>query len=279
MKSRSRSCSSDPAPPQPEHEGLPVHLSDLNGKACLVTGASRGIGAAAAKGLGACGAKVAVHYRSGKKEAQTVASEIKAAGGEAIVVQGDVAERGVAARLVDETAAAFGRIDILINNAGDQIVRQRIVETTDELFDRHIETNIHQVMGACRAAVRHFRRQGSGGVIVNVSSVAARTGGGGGSLIYAGAKAFISTFSRSLAKEVASDCIRVNVVSPGVIATDMQNRVTTPEQLKATIPLIPLGRVGAPEDCVGTFLYLCSDQLSGYVTGQVLEVNGGLLMP
>jgi 3-oxoacyl-[acyl-carrier protein] reductase len=256
-----------------------VQISDLKGKACLVTGASRGIGAAAAKGLGACQAKVAVHYRTGRKEAETVAAEITASGGEAIILEGNVAERGVAERLVDDASKAFGRLDILINNAGDQIVRRGIVETSDELFDKHIDTNVHQVVGACRAAVRHFRQQGGGGVIINVSSVAARTGGGGGSLLYAGAKAFVSTFSRSLAKEVASDRIRVNVVSPGVIATDMQDRVTTPAQLDAAIALIPLGRIGVPEDCVGTFLYLCSEELSGYVTGQVLEVNGGLLMP
>jgi 3-oxoacyl-[acyl-carrier protein] reductase len=256
-----------------------VQIKDLEGKACLVTGASRGIGAAAAKGLGACRAKVAVHYRNGRKEAEAVAAEINAAGGEALVLQGDLAERGVAERMVDDASKAFGRLDILINNAGDQIVRRGIVETSDELFDQHIKTNVHQVVAACRAAVRHFRQQGGGGVIINVSSVAARTGGGGGSLLYAGAKGFVSTFSRSLAKEVAPDRIRVNVVSPGVIATDMQDRVTTAAQLSATIPLIPLGRVGVPDDCVGTFLYLCSDQLSGYVTGQVLEVNGGLLMP
>jgi 3-oxoacyl-[acyl-carrier protein] reductase len=256
-----------------------VQIKDLEGKACLVTGASRGIGAAVAKGLGACHAKVAVHYRSRRKEAEAVVAQINASGGEALVLQGDLAKRGMAQRMVDDASEAFGRLDILINNAGDQIVRRGIVETSDELFDQHIETNVHQIVAACRAAVRHFRQQGGGGVIVNVSSVAARTGGGGGSLLYAGAKAFVSTFSRSLAKEVAVDRIRVNVVSPGVIATDMQDRVTTPSQLQAAVGLIPLGRIGLPEDCVGAFLYLCSDQLSGYVTGQVLEVNGGLVMP
>jgi len=112
-----------------------------------------------------------------------------------------------------------------------------------------------------------------------VSSIAARTGGGGGSYLYAGAKGFIPTFSRSLAKEVAAEGIRVNVVSPGVIATDMQGRVTSPEQLRSTATQIPMRRIGEPDDCTGAFLYLCSDRLSNYVTGQVIEVNGGLLMP
>ena len=252
---------------------------DLGGKACLVTGASRGIGAAVARGLGACGARVAVHYRSGRAEAEQVAADVKRVGGEALLMEGDIAERGTVARLVAETVTGFGRLDILINNAGDQISRVNIADTSDELFDRHVAVNVRPTFEACRAAVRQFRKQGTGGNIVNVSSIAARTGGGGGSYLYAGAKGFISTFSRALAKEVATEGIRVNVVSPGVIATDLQDRVTSPEQLRATALQIPMRRIGAPDECTGAFLYLCSDKLCGYVTGQVIEVNGGLLMP
>ncbi len=252
---------------------------EITGKVCLVTGASRGIGAALARGLGANGASVAVHYRSGRAEAEAVAAEVER-GGKALLLQGDIAESGTPDRLVAETVARFGRLDILINNAGDQISRVDITETSDELFDRHVAINIRSVFAACRAAVRQFRRQpGGGGNIINVSSIAARTGGGGGSYLYAGAKGFISTFSRSLAKEVAAEGIRVNVVSPGVIATDMQDRVTSPEQLRSTATQIPMRRIGEPDDCTGAFLYLCSDRLSNYVTGQVIEVNGGLLMP
>jgi 3-oxoacyl-[acyl-carrier protein] reductase len=256
-----------------------VQFAELKNKACLVTGASRGIGAAVARGLGGCGARVTVHYRSGRSEAETVAADIAAAGGEAFLIAGDIAERGGAGRIVDQAVAAMGRLDILINNAGDQITRCPIVDTPDELFDRQMATNVRPVFEACRGAVRHFRRQGHGGVIINVSSVAARTGGGIGSQLYAGAKAFVSTFSRSLAKEVVADGIRVNVVSPGVIATDMQDRVSTPAQIAGAVATIPMARVGSSEECVGTFLYLCSDEASGYVTGQVIEVNGGLLMP
>ncbi len=241
-----------------------MNVFEITGKVCLVTGASRGIGAAVARGMGANGAKVAVHYRSGRAEAELVAADVEQSGGTALLIQG---------------VSRFGRMDILINNAGDQISRVNIADITDELFDRHVAVNIRPTFAACRAAVRQFRKQGTGGNIINVSSIAARTGGGGGSYIYAGAKGFISTFSRSLAKEVASEGIRVNVVSPGVIATDMQDRVTTPEQLHNTAVQIPMRRVGAPDDCTGAFLYLCSDKLSGYVTGQVIEVNGGLLMP
>jgi 3-oxoacyl-[acyl-carrier protein] reductase len=257
-----------------------VSFDEISGKVCLVTGASRGIGAAVARGLGACKAKVAVHYRNGRNEAGDVAADIGRGGGTALLVQGDIAEPGTVDRLVAETVSTFGRLDILINNAADQISRVDIADVPDELFDLHVAVNIRPIFTACRAAVRQFRHQDGGrGNIINVSSVAARTGGGGGSYIYAGAKAFVSTFSRSLAKEVAAQGIRVNVVAPGVIATDMQDRVTSPEQLRAAANQIPMRRVGEPDDCTGAFLYLCSDKLSGYVTGQVIEVNGGLLMP
>ena len=252
---------------------------ELTGKVCLVTGASRGIGAAVARGLGACGANVVVHYRSGRAEAEQVAADIERSGGKALLIAGDIAEPETVDRLVAETVARFGRLDILINNAGDQIARVNIADTTDEMFDTHVAINIRPTFAACRAAVRQFRKQGGGGNIINVSSIAARTGGGGGSYLYAGAKGFISTFSKALAKEVAAEGIRVNVVSPGVIATDLQNRVTSPEQLRATALQIPMRRVGVPDECTGAFLFLCSDPLSGYVTGQVVEVNGGLLMP
>ena len=252
--------------------------TDLTEKACLVTGASRGIGAAVARALGRCGAHVAVHYRTGRGEAAAIARDIEEAGGRAVLLQGNIAERGVAERLVRQTAEAFGGLDILINNAGDLIARYRVEETTDEFFDQQVATNIQPVFAACRAAIPLMRQRGSG-VIVNVSSVAARTGGGGGSSLYASAKAFVATFTRALAKELAPERIRVNAVSPGVIDTPMQDRTTPREQLEVAVGQIPLRRIGTPEECAGTFLYLCSEELSGYITGQNIEVNGGLVMP
>ena len=204
--------------------------------------------------------------------------DIEKAGGRAVLLQGDIAEHGVVERLVAEAAAAFGGLDILINNAGDLIARHPVTDTTDEFFDQQIATNVRPVFVACRAAIPLMRRR-SGGVIINVSSVAARTGGGGGSSLYASSKAFVATFTRALAKELAPDRIRVNAVSPGVIDTPMQDRTTPPEQLQAAIAQVPLRRAGTAEECAGTFLYLCSAKLSGYVTGQNVEVNGGLLMP
>jgi 3-oxoacyl-[acyl-carrier protein] reductase len=253
--------------------------ADLAGKACLITGSSRGIGAAVARGFGAAGMRVAIHYRSGKDEAEQVKADIIAAGGEAVLLHGDIAEPGLVEALIGQTVATFGRLDVLINNAADLIERRPVADTSDELFEQHMALNIRPVFAACRAAVGQLRSQGRGGTIINLSSVAARTGGGGGSSLYAGSKAFVATFSRALAKEVAGDRIRVNCVSPGVLATPMQDRTTPPDMLEAVRRQIPLGRIGAAEECVGTFLWLCSDSLSGYITGQVIEVNGGLLMP
>ena len=253
-------------------------FTDLGGKVCLITGSSRGIGAATARGLGAEGMRVAMHARTGIAEAEQVRADIMAAGGEAIVLQGDIAGPGMVERLIAGTVARFGRIDVLINNAGDLIERRPVADTTDELFARHIAVNIRPVFAACRAAVQQFRARATAGSIINLSSIAARTGGGGGSALYAAGKAFIATMSRALAKEVAADGIRVNCVSPGVLATPMQDRTTPPDMLENIRRQIPLGRIGAADECVGTFAWLAS-AASGYVTGQVIEVNGGLLMP
>ncbi len=256
-----------------------VHPSDLKDKFCLVTGSSRGIGAAVARGFGSAGARVAVHCHTARAEAEAVVKDIAAAGGRAHLLQGDISEPGAVERLLSETIEAFGRLDVLINNAGDLIQRHPVSEMSDEFFDQQIAVNVRPVFAACRGAVRQFRQQGGGGVIINLSSVAARTGGGGGSSLYAASKAFVATFTRALAKEVAAEGIRVNAVSPGVVDTPMQHRTTPPEQISAAESAIPMRRIATADECVGTFLYLASNELSGYVTGQVIEVNGGLLMP
>jgi 3-oxoacyl-[acyl-carrier protein] reductase len=130
-----------------------------------------------------------------------------------------------------------------------------------------------------REAATQMRKQGGGGSIINVSSIAARNGGGPGSVLYAASKGFVSTATRGWAKELVTDGIRVNAVSPGVIMTPFHERYSTAEQLKAMQASIPMNRLGSPEDCVGAFLYLASEQMSGYVTGQIIEVNGGQYMP
>ncbi|MDE2333784.1 MAG: SDR family oxidoreductase [Rhodospirillales bacterium] len=254
-------------------------MDDLKGRVCLVTGASRGIGAAVARGLGAAGMHVGVHYRTGEAQARQVVADIEAAGGRAFALQGDIAAAGTTERLLEQTVAQFGRLDVLINNAGDLIARHPVAETPDTLFEQQVAINMRPVFAGCRWAVQRFRAQGGGGCIVNLSSIAARTGGGGGSSLYAASKAFVATFTRALAKEVAAEGIRVNAVAPGVIATPLQDRTTPKETQEALRAVIPMRRIGTAEECVGAFLFLCSPKLSSYVTGQVIEVNGGLLMP
>jgi 3-oxoacyl-[acyl-carrier protein] reductase len=260
------------------HAHAAIRVPDLEGKAFLVTGASTGIGAAVARALGRQGARVAVHYRRSEAEAWAVADDVTAAGAEAWLVAGDLGDPRAVEAVVAGAGERFGRLDGLVNNAGALVRRAPIEEVTDELYDEVLDLNVRSVVVACRAAVPWLRRQG-GGVIVNTSSVAARNGGGPGSGLYASAKAFVSNLTRGLAKELVGDRIRVNAMAPGVIATPFHERFSTPEQVAGMVAAIPTGRAGTAEDCAGAYLFLCSDLLSGYVTGQVIEVNGGLLMP
>ena len=253
-------------------------IPDLKSKVVLVTGASTGIGAATAKGFAANGARVMVHYNASKAEAGAVVAEIIAAGGEAALVQGDISDRSVPARIVADTVKHFGRIDVLINNAGGMLGRKWLGEMDDAHYDRVMDLNVWSVVAFMREVAPLMKAQG-GGNIINVSSIAARHGGGGGSVLYATAKGLVSTFTKGMAKELIGANIRVNAVSPGTITTPFHERYSTAEQLEAGRKTIPQGRLGIAEDCVGTFLFLASDSLSGYLVGQVIEVNGGQYMP
>jgi 3-oxoacyl-[acyl-carrier protein] reductase len=250
----------------------------LQGKVTLVTGASTGIGAAVARRFAQLGSKIIIHYNSSVGEAERVAADVKALGGQAALVQGDVTESGNVKRIVAQALAAFGRIDILINNAGGLVQRTRIEDYTDAFIDQVLRLNVNQVAWFMREVIPIMRTQG-GGNIINVSSIAARNGGGGGSVIYAGAKGFVSTCTRGWAKELAADKIRVNAVSPGVISTPFHERYSTAEQLRTMQMSVPMDRLGTPDECAGAFVYLASDEMSSYVTGQIIEVNGGQYMP
>jgi 3-oxoacyl-[acyl-carrier protein] reductase len=254
-------------------------MEDLKGRSALVTGASTGIGAAVAIAYAARGMRVAVHYNSSRAAAEQVVATIQAAGGEAFALQADVRDSAAIRRVVGEARDRLGAIDVLVNNAGSLVKRLPIADFDDAVFDEVLHINARSVLAFCREVVPLMRAQGRGGSIVNVSSIAARNGGGPGAYLYAGAKGFVSTATRGLAKELAPDRIRVNAVSPGVIQTPFHDRFSTPQLLESFKAAIPLARIGEPDDCVGAFLYLASDQLSGYVTGQILEVNGGQYMP
>jgi len=252
-------------------------IPDLAGKVFLVTGASTGIGASVAKALGEQGALVAVHYNSSADEARGVAMAIEKAGGKAHIISGDVGRKGGAEAVVEAVAKHFGAIDGLINNAGGLVRRALVADVNDDFDQIVFDLNARSVVRACRAAMPWLKAKG--GVIINTVSVAARNGGGGGSVLYAASKGFVSTFTRGLAKEVVKDRIRVNAVSPGLIATPFHERYTPPDLFRAQESTIPMGRAGAAEECAGAYLFLASEALSGYVTGQIIEVNGGQLMP
>jgi 3-oxoacyl-[acyl-carrier protein] reductase len=252
--------------------------TDLKGKVVFITGASTGIGAAAARAFARHGAKVVIHYNASRDAAVAVAADCRAQGAATALVGGDVMQMANVKRIAAEALAAFGRIDVLINNAGGLVARTKIEDYSDEYLQKVLALNVTQVAMFMHEVIPAMRRQKHGNVI-NVTSIAARHGGGAGAIVYAGAKGFISTATRGWAKEVVGDGIRVNAVSPGVITTPFHERYTTAEQLKAMQATIPMNRLGTADECAGTFVYLASDAMIGYVTGQVIEVNGGQYMP
>ncbi len=252
-------------------------IPDLSGKAVLITGASTGIGAALARAFAAQGASVGLHYNASIDAAKALAAEIEAAGGKVHLVRGDASRSGEMVRVVEEAAAAFGRLDGLVNNAGGMVARVPYSEMTDEHYDAVMDLNARSVLAASTAAVPHLKQ--SGGFIINTTSIAARNGASNGAGIYGSSKAFVSNVTRGMAKELIPFGIRVNGVAPGTIATPFHERYSTPQHLQAALGTIPQGRLGTAEDCVGAYLFLASEMLSGYIIGQIIEVNGGQLMP
>jgi 3-oxoacyl-[acyl-carrier protein] reductase len=252
-------------------------IDDLAGKAVLITGASTGIGAAVARAFAAQGARLALHYNSNEAAARALLDEITTAGGDARLVRGDLSKRGQAREVVDAAAAALGALDILINNAGAIGARQPLAAMDDAMFDFVFDLNVRAVLTAVQAAVPHFEKRG-GGNVINVGSIAGITGGGSGASLYSSAKGAVHTLSRHLATDLAKHNVRVNTVAPGVIATPFHSK-TPPERLASMKEATVMRRVGAAEDCVGAFLFLASNELSGYITGNIVHVNGGMYMP
>lgn len=245
-------------------------------KVAWVTGSSTGIGRAVAVGLAEEGYRVVVHYNASEDEARKVVEEIKSSGGEALLVGGDVSDAGEVARMAGEIEDNFGRVDALVNNAGSLIERRGFSEMTEDLWDRVMDVNLKSVYLCSRAVLPMMKRQG-GGRIVNMTSVAARNGGGPGSAAYATAKAGVSNLTRAMAKELVSENILVNAVAPGVITTPFHDRFTPPDVRENLLKTIPIGREGTPEETAKAVLFLASSA-ADYLVGEIIEVNGGQLM-
>jgi NAD(P)-dependent dehydrogenase (short-subunit alcohol dehydrogenase family) len=243
----------------------------------IVTGASRGIGAATARLLGREKAAVVVNYRNAKTEADAVVNDIKASGGEAVAVQGDVGNEDDVLRLFAETDRAFGPLTGLVNNAG--IVggsKRRIDALTFAGIMEVMRVNVAGQMLCAREAVKRMstRNGGKGGAIVNVSSLGALTGSPAAFIDYAASKGALDTMTIGLAAEVVGSGIRVNGVRPGLIDTDIHDDAGIPDRIKRFGPTMPIGRAGAPEEVAEAIVWLLSGKAS-YVTGEFINVTGG----
>lgn len=255
-----------------------LRLPELDGKAVLITGASTGIGAALARGFAAQGARVGLHYNASHDGAEALAAEILAAGGQVRLIRADMSTGAGSRDAVEQAVAAFGGLDGLINNAGGMVRRKPYAEATEADYDDIMDLNARSVIVASQAAIAPLKAAG-GGFIINTTSIAARNGASGGAGLYGSSKAFVHNVTRGMAKELIPFGIRVNAVAPGVITTPFHERYSTEAQLQAALGTIPAGRLGVAEDCVGAYLFLACASLSAYVVGQVIEVNGGQLMP
>ena len=252
-------------------ELLPENLQTLKSQVAIVTGGSRGIGKAIALELASLGANVAINYASSSSAAESVADTINNAGGKAIAIKADVSKSEEVDALIGSTIEKLGKIDILVNNAG--ITRDTLLlRMKPEDWQAVIDLNLTGVFLCTRAVSKLMLKQRSGRII-NIASVAGQMGNPG-QANYSAAKAGVIGMTKTLAKEFASRGITVNAVAPGFIATDMTNDIKADEILK----FIPLARFGKPEEVAGMVRFLAADSAASYITGQVFNVDGGMVM-
>lgn len=246
----------------------------LQNLTALVTGASSGIGAATAIALARSGANVLVHYNGQRNAAEVIASQARAFGVHSETIQADLTVIEGSRSLC--AYASSRPIDILVNNAGSLLKRTRVLDFTEELWDQVMMLNLTSAFWLAQAVLKGMAARKSG-FIVNLSSVAARNGGGLGALAYSTAKGAISTMTKGLSREFAPSNIRVNAVSPGTVDTNYHRTFSTEEGLQAVRSATPVGRLGTPEEIADLIVYLCTPQAS-FIHGQVIEINGGFLM-
>ncbi len=252
-------------------ELLPENLQHLRGQAAIVTGGSRGIGRAAALALASAGAQVAVNYARSSEAAEAVVAEITQAGGKAVAIAANVAESEQVDALIDQTKAAFGQVDVLVNNAG--ITRDTLLLRMKPAdWQAVIDLNLTGVF-LCTRAVSKLMLKQRRGRIVNIASVAGQMGNPG-QANYSAAKAGVIGFTKTVAKELAPRGVTVNAVAPGFITTDMTRDLASDEILQ----YIPLGRYGTPEEVAGLIRFLAADPAAAYITGQVFNIDGGMVM-
>jgi NAD(P)-dependent dehydrogenase (short-subunit alcohol dehydrogenase family) len=247
---------------------------EFKGKTVVVTGASRGIGAASAIALAKAGcARVVVHYGSYREGAEQTLAAVRAAGAEGEVIGANLAR----IEGIESLIQRLPETDILINNAGALVKRARLLEASLELYDEVMTLNVKSTWMLIRAVVPGMARKG-GGVIVNLSSIAGRNGGGPGATIYGAAKGAVLTMTKGLAKELAPQGIRINAVSPGTVDNHFHELFSTRPILDSVVAATPAGRLGTNEDIADVIVFLCSDA-ARYIHGQTIEINGGMLAP
>ncbi len=250
----------------------------LEGKVAIVTGSIQGIGLEIAKTLAKSGAAVVINNNIDQVNLDAAADEIRAEGGKVEAVIADVTKKHEAQKLVAAANKLGDGVDILVNNAGGLVKRVPIADFEDDHFQTVMDVNLKTAFVVSSVVMPEMKKKKAGKVI-NLSSQAAHDGGGGGAAAYAASKGGIWTFTKSLAKELAPEGITVNCVSPGFIGNTAFHNTFTPKEVHEKIPsMVPLGRAGKPSDIANVILFLASP-LSDYMTGQTLEVNGGLYMP
>jgi 3-oxoacyl-[acyl-carrier protein] reductase len=250
---------------------------ELTGKTALITGASRGIGSATALTLARNGvSRFLLHYNSYGKGIEDTVAAVRKEGAEAEAIQADLATSDGIHSFLAKLKGTRPEVDLLINNAGSLVHRAKLPDYTEELFDRVVNLNVKSAYFIAQAIAPEMERRGSG-VIVNLSSIAARNGGGLGATIYAAAKAMVAAITKGLAKELAPKGIRVNAVSPGTVDNYFHEQFSTRQMLDTVIAMTPAGTLGTNEEVADTILFLCANG-SRFIHGQTIEINGGMYM-